>query len=88
MSVPTGTASLNKSVYAPGEQMTLTVTYADADSRPVNVVVDITDAGGNITHITATGAIVDPSAILVSDAERTWTKVSDTGAVAVYRSVA
>ncbi|KKJ98518.1 hypothetical protein [Micromonospora sp. HK10] len=89
MAAPTVTASLNAATYAPGDQMTLTVSYADPDTRALTVTVVVTDAQGNSSAPVRATAVIDPLAITVSDdAGRTWTKLSDTGSVAVYRAVA
>ncbi|MEH0937185.1 hypothetical protein [Micromonospora psammae] len=89
MAAPTVTASLNASTYSPGDQMTLTVTYGDPDTRPVTVTIVVTDAQGNSSAPVKVTAVIDPLTLGVTDdSGRTWTKASDTGAVAVYRAVA
>lgn len=88
MSQPTVSASLSKSVYAPGELMTLTVTYGDADTKPVRVTVVVTDSSGNTSAPVTVGAVIDPLTLKVTDPSRTWEKVSDTGTVAVFTSLA
>ncbi|MFG2059178.1 hypothetical protein ACGFI9_34690 [Micromonospora sp. NPDC048930] len=89
MAAPTVTASLNASTYAPGDQMTLTVSYGDPDTRTLTVTVVVTDAQGNSSAPAKVTAVIDPLTVTVTDnSGRTWTKVSDTGAVAVYRAVA
>ncbi len=89
MAAPTATASLNAPTYSPGDQMTLTVTYGDADTRPVTVTIVVTDAQGNSSAPVKVTAVIDPLTIAVTDdSGRTWTKVSDNGSVAVYRAVA
>ncbi len=89
MAAPTATASLNAAVYAPGDPMTLTVTYGDADTRPVTVTVVVTDAQGNSSAPARVTAVIDPLTLTVTDdSGRTWTRLSDNGAVAVYRAVA
>ncbi|WP_410811277.1 hypothetical protein [Micromonospora sp. 067-2] len=89
MATPTAIAALNASVYTPGDQMLLTVTYADADTKPLTVTIVVTDAQGNSSAPVRVSAIIDPLALTVTDdSGRTWTRVSDNGAVAVYRAVA
>ncbi|MFJ6199325.1 hypothetical protein [Micromonospora sp. NPDC092111] len=89
MAAPTVTASLNASTYSPGDQMTLTVSYADPDNRPVTVTIVVTDSQGNRSAPVTVAAVIDPLAVTVADdSGRTWSTVSDTGAVAVYRAVA
>ena len=89
MATPTVTAALNGSVFTPGQQMLLTVTYSDADTQPLTVTIVITDAQGNSSAPVKATAVIDPLTLTVSDTSgRTWTRVSDNGTVAVYRSVA
>lgn len=89
MAAPTVTAALNASVFAPGAQMLLTVTYSDADTKPLTVTIVVTDAQGNSSAPVKVTAVIDPLTVTVTDdSGRTWTRVSDNGSVAVYRSVA
>ncbi|MGK5674391.1 hypothetical protein ACSNOB_16290 [Micromonospora sp. URMC 106] len=89
MAAPTATASLNASTYSPGDQMTLTVTYGDADTKPVTVTIVVTDAQGNSSAPVKVTAVIDPLTVTVTDSSgRTWTRLSDNGSVAVYRAVA
>ncbi|MGB2567922.1 hypothetical protein ACPFP2_05650 [Micromonospora citrea] len=89
MAAPTVSASLNASTYSPGDAMTLTVTYGDPDTRPVTVTIVVTDAQGNSSAPVSVTAVIDPLTVTVTDdSGRAWTRISDTGAVAVYRAVA
>jgi hypothetical protein len=90
MANPTVSASLNKSSFAPGEQMTLTVSYGDVDNDSLAVTIVVTDSAGNSSApVVVTANIADPVTVSVTDdGGRTWTKQSDNGAVAVYRAVA
>ncbi|MBQ1075845.1 hypothetical protein KBX06_22180 [Micromonospora sp. C31] len=89
MAAPTATASLNAATYSPGDQMILTVTYGDADTRPVTVTIVVTDAQGNSSAPVTVTAVIDPLALTVTDDSGcTWTRASDNGSVAVYRAVA
>lgn len=88
MANPTCTASLNKSAYAVGETMTLTVSYSDPDTQSMAVTIGITDSAGN-TGSASVNALIDPSTITVtSTPARTWVKQSDTGSVAVFTAAA
>lgn len=89
MAAPEVTASLDKSAYVTGETMTLTVSYRDADQRTATQTITVEDTGGADVVITTT-AVINPQnlTVTVTDAERTFSKVSDTGAVAVYTAVA
>ncbi|MBM0231148.1 hypothetical protein JNW91_04195 [Micromonospora sp. STR1_7] len=89
MAIPIATAALSASVYAPGDQMLLTVTYSDADTKPLTVTIVVTDAQGNSSAPVKVTAVIDPLTVTVSDdSGRTWTRVSDNGARAEYRAVA
>ncbi|MEU6074709.1 hypothetical protein [Micromonospora sp. NPDC047074] len=89
MAAPTVTASLNAATYSPGDQMILTVTYGDADTKPVTVTIVVTDAQGNSSAPVKVTAVIDPLTVTVTDdSGRTWTRASDNGSVAVYRAVA
>ncbi|MFI9642488.1 hypothetical protein ACIG87_20925 [Micromonospora sp. NPDC051925] len=89
MTAPTVTASLNASTYAAGDLMTLTISYADPDTRPVTVTIVVTDPQGNSSAPVRVTAVIDPLTVGVTDdSGRAWTKVSDTGAIAVFRTVA
>jgi hypothetical protein len=88
MANPTVTASLDKSIYRPGETMTLTVTYNDTDRETVKVTVQVTDMAGNQSPAYIVNATVDQLTLSVTDTARAWTKKSDTGSVAVYTAVA
>lgn len=86
MASPTVSASLDKMTYAPGDKATLTVTYGDPDNKTFTVTVTVTDQAGNSSVPAEVQAnIADPVTVSVSDdANHTWTKVSDSGSVAVY----
>ncbi|GAB3942752.1 hypothetical protein [Micromonospora vulcania] len=89
MATPTVIARLSAAVFAPGEQMLLTVTYSDADTKPLTVTIVVTDAQGNSSAPVRANVVIDPLTLVVTDdSGRTWARVSDTGSVAVYRAVA
>lgn len=90
MATPTVTASLNKSNFAPGEQMILTVTYGDTDNAGVTVQVVVTDSQGHSSApVSVQANISDPVTVDVEDdGSRDWVLQSDSGSVAVYRAVA
>ena len=84
MATPSVSASLDKTTYAPGELMTLTVDYT-VDPLTVTVVVD--GLGGT------SGPVVVPPVkvrrVTVADsAGKTWVLVSDDGSRAVYTATA
>lgn len=89
MATPTVTASLNKPAYVPGEVITLTVNYGDTDTKALTVTVSVTDSAGNSSAPVTVNAVVDPLTLTVSSSPvRTWTKVSDSGSVAVFTATA
>jgi hypothetical protein len=89
MASPTATASLNKATYAIGETMTLTVNYSDVDRQNGTVTLTITDAEGNVSAPITVPFVIDPLTVTVTSTPvRTWTKVSDTGSVAVFTAAA
>lgn len=89
MSNPTVTAVLDKPSYAKDDQITLTVNYSDPDQEQLRIEVRVTDASGNTTGPIEVSALIDPLTVSVVDASgRTWTKVSDSGAVAVFTTTA
>lgn len=89
MAAPTVTVALNAAVYAPGDEMIMTVTYSDADTRPVTVTVVVTDVHDRSSAPAQVTAVIDPLTLTVTDdSGRAWTKLSDNGAVAGYQAVA
>ncbi|MBQ0903907.1 hypothetical protein [Micromonospora sp. U21] len=89
MAAPTAIAALSAPDYSPGDQMLLTVTYSDTDTKPLTVTIVVTDAQGNSSAPVKVTAVIDPLTLTVNDdSGRTWTRVSDNGSVAVYRAVA
>ena len=89
MATPTVTASLNKSVYTPGETMTLTVNYGDTDSQSITLTIVATDSSGASSDPVTVSALIDPVTLSVTSVPaKTWTKQSDTGSVAVFTASA
>jgi hypothetical protein len=91
MANPTGSVAFDKASYAPGETMTATVSYADADNRTGSGAFDLTDGQGNVTHLVGTFTIADPVGVTpAAGNDRTWAKVasSDTGASVKFTATA
>ena len=88
MANPTISVSLNKAAYVPGETMTATVTYGDPDTQRNTLTFTGTDSDGQ----TAQGMVsyvIDPTVLSYVDSSgKTWTKVSDSGSVAVFTATA
>jgi hypothetical protein len=91
MANPTGSVSYDKSSYHPGETMTATVSYADADSKTGVAAFDLTDAAGHVTPAQATFTVSDPVDVTPKPSnDRTWVEVagSDTGASVKFTATA
>lgn len=89
MAAPTLTASLNAATYKPGDQMILTVTYSDPDTKAVTLSIVATDSTGAASQPVTVTAVIDPTVLAVSDSSgRTWAKQSDTGSVATFKATA
>lgn len=77
MTSPTGTVSFNKTSYAPGEIMTATVNFTDADSKSGTATFNLTDTQGNVTPASATFVVSDPVTVApASGNDRTWILVA------------
>jgi uncharacterized protein YfaS (alpha-2-macroglobulin family) len=89
MASPVVKATLDKTTYSPGDKIVLTVTYSDPDSAVQTITVTGTDSSGNPATATVVLTTADAVTLAVTDTgARTWAKVSDTGSVAVFNSVA
>lgn len=89
MATPQGTVSLNKQQYVPGEDMFLTVDYADPDSKKIKATIILEDQNGNTAEpVVVESTIYDPVSVTVADSDRIWALVSDDGKRAVYQSKA
>lgn len=89
MTAPTCTATLNKTTFQPGEQMVLTVNYADVDTKPISVQVIVTDSTGASSTPVTVNAVIDPSSIAVtSNPVRTWVAGPNNGSVATFTATA
>lgn len=88
MAAPTVTATLDRATYKPGDTALLTVRYGDPDTKPLTITVTVTDLEGNTSAPATVTAVIDPLTVAVVDsAGKAWTRVSDSGSVAVYSRV-
>lgn len=90
MAAPSVQATLDRTAYAPGDLMTLTVTYGDPDSRTLQLTIKVEDSTGGTGATVVTSAVLDALTLSVSDSDtsRVWTKRSDTGTIAVFTAKA
>lgn len=89
MAAPVVTASLDAAAYSVGDTIMLTVSYGDTDTETITITVQATDKAGNTSAPVSVSALIDPVNVAVADdGERTWSKLSDTGAVAVFTATA
>jgi hypothetical protein len=89
MANPTCSVSLDRPTPSIGQVMTLTVAYGDPDQKRGTVTVTVTDAENNTSAPQTVAYVVDPLTItLVDSLSNVWTKVSDSGTVAIYTHTA
>ena len=89
MAAPTASASLNKSSYAVGETMVLTINHADADRQTLTVAGTVTDSSGNVANWTATAQIDAGVVAITSSGGKTWTlQAGSTASQSVFNAVA
>ena len=89
MSSPTCTATLNKSSYAIGETMVLTVNHTDADRMSFAVTVQVTDPEGNTSPPATATATIDAGTVnFVDSGGKTWTLQSATLNQSIYTTTA
>lgn len=88
MAAPTLTVSTNKSSYAPGEDIIVTVVTSDADRQTLTLTTTVTDSSGATGTATSVVAIDAGSVTISSSPARTWTKLSDDGTTVVFKAVA
>lgn len=91
MTAPTGSVTFDKTSYAPGETITATVSYQDADTKTGTAKFDLTDSQGNKTPATATFSVADPVSVASDPTnDRAWTKLanSDNGSSVKFTATA
>lgn len=89
MAAPTASATLNKSNYAVGETMVLTVDHADADRQTIVVAGTVTDSAGNVANWT-TSATIDAGVVAItSGGGKTWVlQAGSTASRSVFNATA
>lgn len=88
MALPTASASLNKSNYAVGETMVLTVNHTDADRQTITVSGTVTDSQGNSANWSATAKIDAGVVTITQSSGKTWVVQSATENQTVFTAVA
>ncbi len=89
MAAPTVSATSDKVSYAPGQPVTVTVSYADPDTKTNVVTITGTDAEGHAATVTLNLSVVDPVSVTLSDdGNHVWTKGADNGASVVFTTTA
>lgn len=94
MAAPSITSiTFNKPSYVPGDLISATITYVNGTSPSVQsftgTALDNTTGLEGILSVSFTVSISDYSMVLAADSgNRVWTKVSDTGSVAVFTATA
>jgi hypothetical protein len=87
MAAPIVSGSLDNQAPTIGQVLTLTVNYSDPDATTNTITITGTDAEGHPGTATVTYTVGDPVTLAVADSSgRVWSKISDTGAIAVYRT--
>lgn len=88
MANPTASATLNKSSYAVGEVMTLTVNHTDADRQTITIAGVVSDSQGNSAPWSATADIDAGVVTFTQTGGKTWTLQSATANQSVYTATA
>lgn len=88
MANPTASATLNKTSYAVGETMTLTVNHTDADRQTITIAGTVSDSQGNSATWSATADIDAGVVTFTATGGKTWTLQSATANQSVYTATA
>ncbi|MFK3985691.1 hypothetical protein ACI2K4_35680 [Micromonospora sp. NPDC050397] len=91
MAAPTITsATLNKSTFAPGETMILTVVGADADEELIEITLTVRNqtSGASGVPVVVTTILDELQAVATDSESRTWTQIARTGATFVLTGIA
>lgn len=90
MATPTAVATFNKTNYAVGETMVLTITHTDADRQTITVSGTVTDSSGNVGNWSATATIDKGVVEVTNSGGKTWVgpQTGSTAAVSILHAVA
>lgn len=88
MTAPTASATLNKSSYAIGETMTLTVNHTDADRMTFTVSGVVTDSNGNTAPWSSTAELDAGVVTITNSGGKSWELQSATQNQSVYTATA
>ncbi|MFI6763626.1 hypothetical protein ACIBF5_31330 [Micromonospora sp. NPDC050417] len=91
MAAPTITsATLNKSTFAPGETMILTVVGTDADEEVIEISLSVRSqtSGATAAPVLVTTILDELQSVATDSANRSWTQIARTGSTFVLTSVA
>lgn len=83
-------ATLNKSTFAPGETMILTVVGADADEELIEITLSVRSrtSGATSGPVVVTTVLDELESVATDSEARTWTQVARTGATFVLTGTA
>lgn len=88
MAAPVVSIAFNKTTFAPGEQIVLTVTHTDADRVALVVETKVTDSNGNVGTVSGTVQIDQGTATVTSVPAKSWVLQSQTAGQAVFTTTA
>jgi hypothetical protein len=88
MANPTASATLNKTSYAVGETIVLTIDHTDADRQTLTVSGTVTDSAGNVANWSAQANIDAGVVAFTQTGGKTWVLQSATANQSVYTTTA
>jgi hypothetical protein len=88
MAIPTASATLNKTSYAIGETMTLTVNHTDADRMTFTVAGVVSDSNGNTAAWSSTADLDAGVVTITQDGGKFWELQSATPNQSVFTATA
>lgn len=88
MSNPTASATTNKTNYAPGETIVLTINHTDADRTTMTISGVVTDSTGGTGNWSTTFTIDAGNVTFTQTGGKTWTLQSATRDQSVFTATA